>query len=374
MEKVRQAIEERVAEIGDGNLQVLFSRKLPKAGYSEKWLERELRKYGAKLLKAEAWTREIPEMEKMWGPVLTTVGELAGHLRLGIGELEWFADLAGRNSNGGALGHYRYRWIPKRKGGRRLLMEPKESLMITQRRILETVVNEIPLHEAAHGFREGRSIRSYAEPHCGKQVVVRMDLGDFFPSISAARVTGVFEQCGYRRKVARILAGLCTHEPPGEVAKMARHLPQGAPTSPALANAVAYRLDCRLAGLAEKVGMVYTRYADDLAFSGERVGRFFCDLVNVIILEEGFLINPRKTRVMKSSQRQRLAGVVVNVHPNVSRVEFDRLKAVLHAGPAKEEREYLRGKIAAVQMVNARRGAKLLKMFQRAEWHDRARS
>ena len=368
MKKVRQAIEERVAEIGDGDLQVLFSRKLPKAGYSEKWLARELSKDGAKVLRAEAWTREIPEMEPGWGPVLTTVGELAGHLRLGLEELEWFADLAGRNPNGGALGHYRYRWIPKRKGGRRLLMEPKESLKITQRRILETIVNEIPLHEAAHGFREGRSIRSYAERHCGKPVVVRMDLGDFFQSITAARVTGVFVRCGYRRKVARFLAGLCTHEPPSEVARMARHLPQGAPTSPALANAVAYRLDCRLAGLAARAGLAYTRYADDLAFSGKRVGKGFCDLVNVIILEEGFLINARKTRVMKSSQRQRLAGVVVNTHPNISRAEFDLLKAVLHAGPPSREREVLRGKIAAVQMVNAQRGAKLLEMFQRVLW------
>jgi RNA-directed DNA polymerase len=165
--------------------------------------------------------------------------------------------------------------------------------------------------------------------------------------------------------VARFLAGLCTHEPPSEVAG---HLPQGAPTSPALANAVAYRLDCRLAGLAARAGLAYTRYAVDLTFSGKRVGRGGGDLVNVIILEEGFLINARKTRVMKSSQRQRLAGVVVNAHPNISRAEFDLLKAVLHAGPPSREREVLRGKIAAVQMVNARRGAKLLEVFQRVLW------
>ena len=370
MKQVRKAIEERVAEVterGDGDLQVLFTRKLPKVGYSEKWLTKKLAKYGIRLMSEEGLLREVPSMEKEGWPELTTVGELAGFLRMGIGELEWFSDL--KNLNGvGKLGHYRYRWIPKRRGGKRLLMEPKESLKMTQRQLLERLVDLIPLHEAAHGFRKGRSVRTYAEPHCGQAVVVRMDLADFFPSITLARVAGLFEMCGYREGVARHLAGLCTHAPPSGVAKMARHLPQGAPTSPGLANAVAYKLDCRLAGLAEKAGLSYTRYADDLAFSGEWIGEGFRDLVNVIILEEGFLINPRKTRVMKAAQRQRLAGVVVNAHPNVSRVDFDRLKAILHAGPALEEKEILRGKIAAVGMLNEKRGAKLLGMFEGVDW------
>ncbi len=353
--------------MGDGDLQVLFTRKLPKAGYSEKWLTKNLEKYGIRLMSGEGWLREVPRMEKEGWPELTTVGDLAFFLRMGVGELEWFSDLKNLNREG-KLGHYRYRWIPKRRGGRRLLMEPKESLKMTQRRLLESLVDLIPLHEAAHGFRKARSIRTYAEPHCGKAVVVRMDLADFFPSVTFARVVGLFEMCGYRKVVARHLAGLCTHKPPSRVAKIARHLPQGAPTSPAVANAVAYRLDCRLAGLAEKAGLKYTRYADDLAFSGDWVGEGFRDLVNVIILEEGFLINPRKTRVMKASQRQRLAGVVVNAHPNVGRGEFDRLKAILHAGPKAEEKEVLRGKIAAVGMLNERRGEKLLRLFDGVDW------
>jgi len=238
MKKVRQAIEERIAEIGDGDLQVLFTRKLPKAGFSEKWLGASLEKHGIRLMSGEGWLKEVPKMEKEGWPELTTVGALAGFMRMNVGELEWFADLKGINGEG-KLGHYRYRWIPKRKGGQRLLMEPKESLKMTQRRILDEMVDLIPLHEAAHGFRKERSIRTYAEAHCGKKVVVRMDLGDFFPSVTFARVAGVFEMCGYRKKVARFLAGLCTHAPPSGVAKMARHLPQGAPTSPGLANGVA---------------------------------------------------------------------------------------------------------------------------------------
>ena len=106
------------------------------------------------------------------------------------------------------------------------------------------------------------------------------------------------------------------------------------------------------------LGLSCTRYADDLAFSGDRV--------NVIILEEGFLINPKNMRVMTSSQR--LAGVIVNERSNVSRADFDLLKAILHRGSASEEREHLRGRIAAVQMLNAKRAEKLLRKFEPENW------
>ncbi|MEJ6643039.1 MAG: reverse transcriptase family protein [Akkermansiaceae bacterium] len=371
MKQVRLAIEERVAETAEADLQSLFTRKLPKKGFSEKWMEKNLEKYGAKLLTSDGWLRPIPQI-KEGESELTTIGDLAAHLRLGLEELEWFSDLKNLNPAEGRLAHYRYRWIPKRKGGKRLLMEPKESLKIAQRRILDTILEQIPLHDAAHGFRKERSIRTYAEPHCGKRVVVRMDLADFFPSVTQARVTGLFRMLSYRDPVAKHLAGLCTHGAPKRITRdlrlQQRHLPQGAPTSPYLANAIAFRLDCRLSGLAKSAGLVYTRYADDLAFSGERITESFRDLVNVIILEEGFLINPRKTRVMTSSTRQRLAGVVVNEHPNVSRRDFDLLKAILHRGPSMDEKEILRGEIAAVQMVNLRRGTKLMTLFEDVSW------
>jgi len=382
MKELQKMIEQRIAEatVAGDDLQRLFTVKLPKKGLSAKWLRSNLEKRGPRLVSNQGWLRPIPPtIPPITGaavPPLTTIGELAEHLRMSPSELDWFADLHHRNPGEGALAHYRYRWIPKRKGSPRLLMEPKESLKMTQRRILETVLNEIPLHEAAHGFRIGRSIRTFAEPHSGKQVVLKMDLGDFFPSITFARVTGLFQMLGYRPEVALRLAGLCTHGPPRKVARMARHLPQGAPTSPALANAVAYRLDCRLSGLAKSLELNYTRYADDLAFSGTRIRGSFLHLVGGIILEEGFVANYRKTRLMRASTRQRIAGVIVNEHPNVERGEFDRLKAILHncakLGPASQgmsdQRDHLRGKIASVQMLTPTRGEKLLKIFQKVDW------
>src|SRR5207248_9475177 len=127
----------------------------------------------------------------------------------------------------------------------------------------------------------------------------------------------------------------------------AAHLPQGAPTSPALANLCAYRLDCRLDALARSLGAAYTRYADDLAFSGgeelERGARRFQVLVCRVALEEGFEVHTRKSRFMRRAVRQQLAGVVVNDRPNVKRADFDALKAILcncaRHGPASQNRD-----------------------------------
>jgi hypothetical protein len=156
------------------------------------------------------------------------------------------------------------------------------------------------------------------------------------------------------------------------------HLPQGAPTSPALANLCAYRLDCRLDALARALNGVYTRYADDLAFSGgeelERGARRFQVLVCRIALEEGFTLQTRKSRFMRQGVRQQLAGVVVNAHPNVRREEYDRLKAILtncvRHGPSSQNRAghedfrgHLAGRIAYVTMLNPARGRRLHALF-----------
>jgi hypothetical protein len=161
------------------------------------------------------------------------------------------------------------------------------------------------------------------------------------------------------------------------------HLPQGAPTSPALSNAMAYRLDCRLSGLARVAGAAYTRYADDLAFSGDEefargVERFALHAM-AVAMDEGFTVHARKTRVQRQGVRQRLAGLVVNERLNVARDEFDRLKAVLtncvRLGPASQNREghaafreHLRGRVGFVESVNPARGAKLRAIFERIVW------
>lgn len=335
-------------------------------------------------------------------PPIATAGELAAWLGITADELDWFAgrrNWSRRRSPNERSRHYQYRAIKKRHGEVRLLEVPKPRLRNLQRQILHRLLDEIPPHDAAHGFRAGRSVRSFAEPHTGKRLVIRLDLRDFFPMVSASRILHIFLTAGYPETVARLLAGVCTHAASAYVigaleltlTERSRleafycrpHLPQGAPTSPALANLAAYRLDCRLAALAAAMDANYTRYADDLAFSGgrelERAARRFHAQVAGIALEEGFVVHTRKTRIMRAGSRQRLAGVVVNRHPNLARSDYDRLRAILHNcvvhGPEAENRDghrdfrsHLAGSIGFVEMLNANRGRRLRALFDRIAW------
>jgi retron-type reverse transcriptase len=286
-----------------------------------------------------------------------------------------------------------------------LIAAPKPRLQRLQRTVLDAILMHIPPPEAAHGFRPGRSILSFAAPHVGRTVVLKMDLRDFFVSITSARVTAIFLTAGYPEQVARLLTGLCTNtvplpiwdqsarnelDPAGSpTAWQARrlyrqpHLPQGAPTSPALANLVAYRLDARLAGLARAVQASYTRYADDLVFSG---GEAFARSINrfpihaaALALEEGFDVQHRKTRVMRQGVRQRATGVVINEKMNVTRADYDRLKAILYNcvrhGPQAQNRAgvadfqaHLAGRVGHVCRLNPKRGQRLMQLLDRIIW------
>ncbi len=336
-------------------------------------------------------------------PELPTSADLAAWLGITIPELEWYADLRGMiGSSDGALCHYHYKWIPKRHGDYRLIESPKPRLSAIQTRILREILDLIPTHEAAHGFRRGRSCLTYVAPHVGKLVVLRMDLHNFFGSIPFARINALFKTLGYPEETAKYLAGLCTNRLPARVALKIpgadpgfvlpwpeckklneRHLPQGAPTSPALANLCALHLDFRLAALASKVNADYTRYADDLAFSGnEGVRRKIGDLsttIAAIALAEGFEVNFRKTRAMHKSDRQILTGIVVNERVNMQRNEYDRLKATLYNclrfDPDSQNREghrdfqaHLLGRVNHLKNLNQRRGAKLQALLERVEW------
>jgi hypothetical protein len=234
--------------------------------------------------------------------------------------------------------------------------------------------------------------------------VIVLDLASLFASVRASRVFALFRTLGYPDELARLLTGLTTSAVSAEVWATApapanatevrerfaarRHLraphrPQGAPTSPALANLAAYRLDVRLATAAEALGAHYTRYADHLTFSGDaafaRRADAFHAMVAGIAGEEGFEVNAKKTRVLRAGVRQRVTGLVVNAHPNVPRDAFDRLNATLHncvrAGPAAQSRDgvadlraHLAGRVAWVVAVNPARGAKLRAMFDRVDW------
>lgn len=333
-------------------------------------------------------------------PQLATPADLAVWLDLSFGQLDWFVDpfgLQGRMKEG-ATHHYVYHWHQKREGPPRLIESPKSRLKAIQREILQKILDPVPLHAAAHGFCKGRSCRSYVAPHAEKEVVIRFDLQDFFPSIPSGRVHAVFRSLGYPWETARLLTGLCTHTAidlfrdlpaherhPWQVRQkyLQPHLPQGAPTSPALANLCAFRLDCRLSGLPRSLDSDYTRYGDDLAFSGGqellRKSEWLQVTVGSIALEEGFQLNMRKTKVMRKGRRQQLAGLVVNSGANIPRSDYDQLKAILHNcvrfGPQSQNRSghedfksHLAGKLAWVNSVNPARGQRLRALFSQIEW------
>lgn len=338
---------------------------------------------------------------------LHTIGDLQDLLGLSPESLAWFADTKQleRTVPDEPLRHYRYRWVSKRSGGARLIEEPKSVLKHVQRVLLREILDRVPVHAGAHGFRKGRSAPTHAGGHVQRQVVVHLDLEDFFVSVPGPRIYGLFRQCGYPEPVAHILTALATNSVPRPVLAEAPppagsestsgrhrllahlghpHLPQGAPTSPALSNLAAFRLDRRLTGLASATGLVYSRYADDLAFSSSRrrtgdETRRLVDLVAQIAVSEGFRVNHLKTSVRRAGQRQRLAGVVVNEHPNVDRRQYDLLKATVHnaarQGPAGQNRaghpafrDHLRGRVAWVNQLNPARGERLLAAFSEIDW------
>src|SRR5262245_938225 len=312
-------------------------------------------------------------------PIMHAPIDLAVALGLSISKLRWLCyhtEVATRI-------HYVQFEVPKKSGGTRVLSAPHRTLATTQQWILTNILAKLPVEGAAHGFVRGRSTVTNARRHAGKGVVINVDLEAFFPSIGFARVRHMFRRLGYSGSIATLLALICTECPRKKVtydgkiyfvATGPRGLPQGACTSPAISNQIARRLDRRFIALAEKLGVAYTRYADDLTFSAPRefnskVG-YLLARVRHIAQEEGFAVNAKKTRVKRTNARQTVTGLVVNAKPGVPRELVRRLRAILHR--AKTEgleaqnrqqlpnfRAWLTGMIAYVAMVRPETGAKL---------------
>lgn len=272
-------------------------------------------------------------------PAYSTAEQIAAAMGITVGQLR-FLSFSRKTST---ISHYIRFKIPKKTGGDRVISAPMPRLKKAQHWILTNILEKVELHPAAHGFRMGRSIVSNAQPHVGSEAIINFDLKDFFPSISYKRVKGLFLSLGYAESTATIFSLICT-EPDIEeveldgktyyVAQSDRHLPQGAPTSPAITNILCRRLDRRLTEMAEKCGFVYTRYADDLTFSasGDRL-RHICNILRrteSIIEHEGFAINEEKTRILRHSQQQEVTGVIVNHKPNVDKKTLKKFRATLY--------------------------------------------
>ncbi|HMW02748.1 MAG TPA: reverse transcriptase domain-containing protein [Acidobacteriota bacterium] len=310
-------------------------------------------------------------------PAFSTAEDIAAAMGISLSDLRFLAF----DRKTSTVSHYVRFKIPKKTGGERLISAPKPHLKAAQEWILHSILEKVTLHEAAHGFRTGRSIVTNAQPHLKAEVIINIDLKDFFPSIAYPRVKGLFRSLGYSEQAATIFGLVCT-EPDVEeveldgkryfVALSTRHLPQGAPTSPALTNILCRRLDRRLTKLAQDRGFVYSRYADDLTFSASgEAKQNICNVlrgVESITAHEGLAINTEKTRILRHSRQQEVTGVVVNEKLNVSREELKRFRAVLFQiekdgpegkrwGNSKDVIASIQGFANYVAMVNPEKGA-----------------
>lgn len=267
--------------------------------------------------------------------------------------------------------------ISKKSGGKRKISMPNKELLIIQKKIQENILNYVPIHKNAYGFVKGKSIKENAERHLNKEKILNIDLKDFFPSIHSGRVFYIFKNlCNYDNNVSYCLTKLTTYR---------NNIPQGAPTSPIISNIVAYMLDIRLSNIADKFKITYTRYADDITFSGkkENINDSLLKIVNNIVKDCGFNINEKKTRFASYAERQEVTGLIVNNNeiaiPNNYIREIRKEIYYVKKYGIKEHRkkvgfrnqyykDHLLGKILFVKQINNAKGEKLLRDFSTIDW------
>lgn len=211
--------------------------------------------------------------------------------------------------------------LKKKIGGFRTIDAPSKKLKSIQRWILNNIFYNLKVSKNAHGFIPKRSVATNAKTHVGQELVMGIDLKDFFPSIKFNRVQGFFRSIGYNEDVSTILAELCTFK---------WQLPQGAPTSPMLSNLIASNLDRRLTRFCEKKNLVYSRYADDITISGGKTLPRYKTLIFRIINDEGFEINDEKLRIQGRGSCQLITGLVVNDKVSVGRKKKRIIKSLVH--------------------------------------------
>ncbi|WP_101688595.1 retron St85 family RNA-directed DNA polymerase [Dysgonomonas massiliensis] len=200
--------------------------------------------------------------------------------------------------------HFYYDFtIKKRNGDDRVISAPFPSLKYTQKWIYQNILAKAPISPHAKGFVPNLSLLNNAEPHLHQNAILQMDIANFFPSISWKRVYNVFKNIGYNNRISAALTNLCCKH---------NSLPQGAPTSPILSNIILSKLDKRLSKLAEKHSLTYTRYADDITFSGYIIPNELINIISYIIEDEGFIVNNNKTRIARGNKKKIVTGISVN--------------------------------------------------------------
>jgi len=267
---------------------------------------------------------------------------------------------------------YKSFYIKKKNGGKRQILVPDKRLKYIQRWILENILSHIPIHVAAMGFVKNRSIVNNAQIHVKNKIVLNIDIMDFFPSISYGKVYKVFSKIGYDRLVSKLLTNLCTYK---------GYLPQGSPASPMLSNHVCSRLDRRLNGFAKKYGYNYSRYADDITFSGGYSLARNKNFIIKIIQNEGFKIAFDKLRLTGNGGAQIVTGLTVNDKVGFDRKKMRFLRAMIHncenKGPVEANknddpifRERLYGYTAFLKPIKRELSQKWREILDNIDWSE----
>ncbi len=302
--------------------------------------------------------------------------------------------------NSNRIDSYKRFKLKKKRGGFRVIQTPKRELKYLQRWILKNILETVPSHESCKGFDKQTSIKQNAEGHLNSNVLLKLDLLRFYDSINERRIYGVFKSIGYHPNLAVSLAKICTIVPNDLFMSSFQKkelslknviinlnqglLAQGSPTSPKLSNLICRNLDKRLTGLAAKNSVIYSRYADDITFSGEyenlsRIRK----IAYRIIKEEKLFPNYSKTKLIKKGGRFLVTGI--NVQSDTAKVSRKRKKDIEHHlfhciknGVANHTqsanitnrnfKDWLYGSICFVYSIEEEVGKKYFQQFDRIEW------
>ena len=259
----------------------------------------------------------------------------------------------------------------------RTIYAPSKRLKMRQRWILDNILNQVKVSKYAHGFESNRSIKTHAELHAKHDYVVCMDIRDFFPSITQDKIVSLFKQIGYTTRASQELARLCCFK---------GVLPQGAPTSPKLANIICKRMDREIKKYAKTNNITYSRYADDLTFSSNSNMPTLIAEITGILEKYDFKINAEKTQTFAIGEPKFITGLVVQ--NGIVRIpkQFKReLRKEIHfcqkfgvlvhlqntnATHFVNYREHLYGKAYYVNMIEPNVGKTLLDDLDKIPWPD----
>lgn len=298
-------------------------------------------------------------IESLGLPMLTCFDDLVKELGLSHNLVYWL-------TKQDAEGRYKTFFIDKKDGDKRKINAPALSLKIVQRWVLENILYKIKTSQYSYGFtkgeRKGSPLVYCAEKHKNNLYILKLDLKNFYPSIKREKVYYFFSSIGYNTDISNLLTNICV---------VGNELPQGAITSPYLANLICRKLDLRIAGYCNKRNIVYTRYADDLAFSCDdrELLRKIYGMVKKIVEDEGFCLNQKKTVFMTPKNHKELLGVTINDSLLKAPKEIKKsIRAMLHYEVSTGDytmNDKIRGYIAYVDSIEKNYKKKCISYLQK---------